>query len=263
MRLTIKDIRGKKKSREKITVLTCYDYLFARLLDDAGLDILLVGDSLGMVFLGYESTVPVTMRDMLHHTRAVCRGVKKSLVTADMPFGSYDNPAQAVRNAKRFLKEAGADAVKLEGGARIKKQIEALVSAGIPVMGHLGLTPQSASQLGGYRVQGRESREAAAILKDAVLLDRLGVFSMVLECVPSALAAKITKAVKCPTIGIGAGAKTDGQVLVTHDMLGFEGKVSPKFVRHYARLGQEVRKAAERYRDDVKQGKFPSAGESY
>lgn len=263
MRLTIKDIRGKKKSREKITALTCYDYLFARLLDDAGLDILLVGDSLGMVFLGYESTVPVTMRDMLHHTRAVCRGVKKALVTADMPFGSYDSPAQAVRNAKRFLKEAGADAVKVEGGTRIKKQIEALIAAGIPVMGHLGLTPQSASQLGGYRVQGRETREAAAILKDAVLLDKLGVFSMVLECVPSALAAKITKAVKCPTIGIGAGAKTDGQVLVTHDMLGFEGKVSPKFVRHYAQLGREVRKAAEHYRDDVEKGKFPSVGESY
>lgn len=263
MRLTIKDILNRKKSREKITVLTAYDYLTARILDEAGLDMLLVGDSLGMVVLGYESTVPVTMRDMMHHVRAVSRGVKKALVVADMPFGSYDTPPQAVRNARRFMKEAGANAVKVEGGARIRRQVESLLAAGIPVMGHLGLTPQSASQLGGYRVQGREAREARAILEDARLLDRLGVFSIVIECVPAVLGAKITKAVKCPTIGIGAGAKTDGQVLVTQDMLGFEGKVSPKFVRRYASLGQEVRKAARRYADDVKQGKFPSAGESY
>ncbi len=263
MRLTVKDIFNRKKSREKITVLTCYDYLFARILDDAGLDVLLVGDSLGMVLLGHESTVPVTLRDMLHHTRAVSRGAKRSLVTADMPFGSYDTPARALRSARRLLKEAGADAVKVEGGARIRKQVEALVSAGVPVMGHLGLTPQSASQLGGYRVQGREPKEAQEILKDAVLLDKLGVFALVLECVPAKLAAKITRAVKCPTIGIGAGPGTDGQVLVLHDMLGFQGAVAPKFVRCYASLGRETARAVRQYQNDVKKGKFPSPEESY
>ncbi|MBU3759511.1 MAG: 3-methyl-2-oxobutanoate hydroxymethyltransferase [Candidatus Omnitrophica bacterium] len=263
MRVTIKDILARKGSREKITALTCYDYLTARILDEAGLDILLVGDSLGMVMLGYESTVPVTMRDMLHHVKAVCRGAKKSLVTADMPLGSYDNPAQAVRNARRFMKEGGADAVKLEGGARIRKQIESLTAAGVPVMGHLGLTPQSASQLGGYRVQGQGRREAEAIVRDAVLLDRLGVFALVLECVPAQLGAKVTRSVRCPTIGIGAGPKTDGQVLVTQDMLGYETKVSPKFVRRYASLGAAVRKAAKRFSEDVRRGAFPAAQESY
>lgn len=263
MRLTAKAIYDKKAKREKITVLTAYDFPFARILDEAGLDILLVGDSLGMVLLGYESTVPVTMRDMLHHVKAVSRAVKRALVIADMPFGSYDTPERAVRNARRFLKEAGADGVKLEGGKKIQAQLEALVDAGIPVMGHLGMTPQTAGLLGGYRVQGKEKKQAAEIEKDAKLLDRLGVFSLVLECVPSALAAKMTRKIKCPLIGIGAGPAVDGQVLVLHDMLGFHSKVHPRFVRAYASLEREITAAVEKYRRDVIAGKFPSKEESY
>ena len=263
MRLTAKAIYDKKKKHEKITVLTAYDFPTARILDEAGIDIVLVGDSLGMVLLGYESTVPVTMRDMLHHVRAVSRAVKKSFVIADMPFGSYDTPDRAVRNAKRFLKEAGADGVKLEGGKKIQEQIKALVDAGIPVMGHLGMTPQTASLLGGYRVQGKEKKQAAEIEKDAGFLDRLGVFSLVLECVPAALAAKITRNIKCPVIGIGAGPAADGQVLVLHDMLGFHSKMHPRFVRRYASLENQIRGAVEKYRRDVLAGKFPSKEESY
>ena len=263
MRLTVKAIYDKKKKGEKIAALTAYDFPFAHILDEAGMDIILVGDSLGMVLLGYDSTVPVTMREMLHHTKAVSRAVKKALVVGDMPFGSYDTPEKAVRNAKRFLKEANADAVKLEGGQKIQKQIEALAGASIPVMGHLGMTPQSASELGGYRVQGKDKAQAEQILKDAVLLDRLGVFSIVLECVPAVLAGEITREVKCPTIGIGAGPKTDGQVLVLHDMLGFEGRVHPKFVRKYADLAGQIKKAAAGYREDVLKGKFPSQEESF
>lgn len=262
VRLTVKQIR-EKKGVEKIAVLTAYDHLFGGLVDHAGLDIVLVGDSLGMVLLGYESTVPVTMRDMLHHTKAASRGVKRAMVVADMPFGSYDTPERALRNAKRFMKEAGADAVKLEGGSAVRKQVEALVQAGIPVMGHLGLTPQSASQLGGYRVQGKTVAQAEEIFKDAVLLDKLGVFSVVLECIPQKLAARITKTICCPTIGIGAGAATDGQVLVITDMLGLRSQVQPKFARVYADLGKAAAKALAQYRNDVVKGKFPTADESY
>ncbi len=263
MRLTVKAIHEKKKKGEKVVVLTAYDFPFARILDEAGIDIILVGDSLGMVLLGYESTLPVTMREMLHHTKAVSRAVTKAVVVADMPFGSYETPEKAIRNATRFLKEAHADAVKLEGGERIQKQIEALRAAAIPVMGHLGMTPQSAGLLGGYHVQGKDKPDADKILKDAVLLDRLGVFSIVLECVPAQLAEQITRQVQCPTVGIGAGPKTDGQVLVLHDMLGFEGKVHPRFVRKYASLGDEVKRAVSAYRDDVLKGKFPSKEESF
>lgn len=262
MKQTVRGIRQKKK-KEKITVLTGYDFLFAGILDRAGLDIILVGDSLGMVVLGHESTLPVTMRDMVHHTRAVSRAAKHSLVVSDMPFGSYDAPEKAVRNAARLMKQAGADAVKVEGGTRIRKQVSALIAADIPVMGHVGLTPQSASQLGGYRVQGRVRKEAEAIYKDALLLDRLGVFSMVLECVPAALAGKISRAVSCPTIGIGAGPKTDGQVLVISDLLGFESTVKPRFVRSYARLDQTVTKAVKQFQEDVCRGNYPSKEESY
>lgn len=262
MKVTIKEIRERKK-KVPITVLTAYDYLTARILDEEGIDIVLVGDSLGMVALGYSSTVPVTMRDMLHHTTAVTRAVKRALVVADMPFGSYDTPERAVRNARRFLQQAGADAVKVEGGSRIKRQIDALTTAGIPVMGHLGLTPQTASELGGFRVQGKTKDKAQEILKDAVLIDRLGVFSMVLECVPSALGAKVTKSVTCPTIGIGAGKAVDGQVLVIPDMLGLETRFKPRFVRRYASLDQAIRKAVRGYAGDVKEGKFPSREESY
>ena len=264
MRLTVKAIYDKKKKREKITVLTAYDHLLAGIVDRSGIDVVLVGDSLGMVLLGYPSTVQVTMRDMMHHTRAVSKAVTRALVVADMPFGSYDTQEKALRNAKRFLQEAGADAVKLEGGRKIRKQAEALIRAGIPVMGHLGLTPQTASSLGGYKVQGKARREAQEILQDAVLLDKLGAFAIVLECVPAALGAKITRAVKCPTIGIGAGAKTDGQVLVITDMLGFRTSVKmPRFVRTYASLSETVERAVRGYALDVISGKFPSKKESY
>lgn len=263
MRLTVKDIFDKKRKREKITVLTAYDFPSAKALDEAGVDIILVGDSVGMTVLGLESTVPVTMRDMLHHTRAVSRAVKRALVVADMPCGSFDGPVRALRNARRFLKEAGADAVKMEGGKRVEKEVRALVRAGIPVMGHVGMTPQTAGLLGGYRVQGRDKKGAARILEDARCLDRLGIFSLVLECIPRALTARITRAVKCPTIGIGAGPAADGQVLVLYDMLGFKGIVRPRFVRVYAAIEDEIKKAASRYCSDVIQGKFPAERESY
>lgn len=263
MKLTIKDVRDRKKIGEKITALTAYDYPFAKILDESGADIILVGDSLGMVVLGYESTVPVTMREMLHHARAVAKAVKHALLVGDMPFGSYDTPERALRNAARFLQHAGCDAVKLEGGFRVQKQIEALVRAGIPVMGHLGMTPQTASAQGGYKVQGRDPERAREIQEEAKLLDGLGVFSMVLECVPKILAAQITRDVACPTIGIGAGAGTDGQILVLHDMLGFSGTVRPRFVRHYADLDSQVRQAVKAFRKDVQTGKYPSLKESF
>lgn len=263
MRKPIKKIYEMKAAKEKIAVLTAYDFPMARTLDEAGVDVILVGDSLGMVVLGYSSTVPVTMRDMLHHTRAVSRAVKRSLVVADMPFGSYDTAERALRNALRLIKEGGADAVKLEGGQLIKQQVMALVKAGIPVMGHVGLTPQTASSLGGYQVQGRGAKQAEKILKEARLLDACGVFSIVLECVPAALTKKITRSVQCPTIGIGAGVHADGQVLVLNDMLGLESLVRPKFVRRYADIGALASKAASAYIRDVKTSKFPSAQESF
>ncbi len=262
MKINPKIIYSKKSKREKITVLTAYDFPFARILDQSGMDIILVGDSLGMVVLGHETTLPVTMQDMIHHTKAAARGVKNALLTADMPYKSYMNPAMAVKNAKLLMK-AGAGAVKLEGGKKVQKQIESLVKAKIPVMGHLGMTPQSVKEFGGYRVQGREPKQAETILRDALLLEKLGVFAMVLECVPSALAEKITKAVRCPTIGIGAGSSTDGQVLVLHDLLGFESSVKPRFVRRYANLDEEVRRAVSQYRSDILSGNFPLKEESY
>lgn len=262
MSVTVKTIL-QKKSNEKITVLTAYDFPTAKILDESGIDIILVGDSLGMVVLGYDSTVPVTMRDMLHHTKAVRRAVQKSLVVMDMPFGSYDTTERALRNAKRAIKEAGAGAVKLEGAFQIKEQLEALISNGIPVMGHIGMTPQTASSLGGYKVQGKDEESAKKILEEAKLLEKLGVFSIVLECVPAKLAEEITHQIKCPTIGIGAGSKTDGQVLVLHDMLGFEGKVSPKFVRKYTSIEGEIKKAVASYQSDVRAAKFPTEKESF
>jgi len=262
MRRTVKSII-EKKGKEKIVVLTAYDFAFARIVDEAGVDIVLVGDSLGMVMLGHDSTLPVTMRDMAHHTKAASRAVKNAMLVADMPFVSYDTPERALRNARRLMQQAGADAIKLEGVRGLEKQIRDLVTTGIPVMGHLGMTPQTASQLGGYKVRGKIQKEADEILKDAKELDKLGVFAIVLECVPADLASRITKAVQCPTIGIGAGPKTDGQVLVIHDMLGFSGKVHPKFVRRYAHVEKVIAKAVARYRYDVMYGKFPSKKESY
>ena len=263
-RITVKDILNRKqKDRRKITVLTAYDFPFAKLVDEAGMDIVLVGDSVGMVCLGYETTLPVTMREMLHHVKAVRRAVKCALLVADMPFGSYQGIESAIRNAKRFLKEAGAEAVKLEGGKRILAQVKALIRAGIPVMGHLGMTPQSVNQLGGYKVQGKTKQEADQIFEDAKELEQAGVFSIVLECVPVSLAKRITKALKIPTIGIGAGPDTDGQVLVLHDLLGFESTIRPRFVRRYAELNQEIHKALVHYRNDVLAKKFPTLRESF
>jgi 3-methyl-2-oxobutanoate hydroxymethyltransferase len=262
MKQTPQSINDKKKQGVKITALTAYDYPFARILDEAGIDIVLVGDSLGMVVLGYESTLPVRVEDMLYHTRAVARAVRKALVVSDMPFGSYDSSRQCLKYAEHLVR-AGAKAVKLEGGKKIEKQVSALLKKGIAVMGHVGMTPQSVNEFGGYKVQGKEKARAQEILADAILLDKLGVFSIVLECIPQALAREITAAVTCPTIGIGAGPACDGQILVLHDMLGFESSVHPRFVRRYAELEKEIKRAAKAYCDDVIAGNFPNQGESY
>ena len=263
MKHTVQSIL-QKKGKGKITALTAYDFPFARMLDEAGVDLILVGDSLGMVLLGYDSTLPVTIRDMIHHTQAVSRAVKQALVVADMPFGSYQASfEQAYRNARRLIQEAGADAVKLEGGGAMVKTVKGLVRAGIPVMGHLGMTPQTATFLGGYKVQGRELKQSKKILEDAEKLEEAGIFSLVLECVPYRLAEKVTKERACPTIGIGAGPKTDGQILVLHDLLGFEGRVHPRFARRYAEFEKEARQAFSRYVADVHSGRFPSLKESF
>lgn len=261
---TAKDIREMKGSGKRITCLTAYDFPTAELLDEAGIDIVLVGDSLGTVLLGYESTCAVTMREMLHHTKAVSRAVKHSLVVADMPFGSYESSAdKALRSARRFIQEAGAAAVKLEGGTRMAGIVAELVRSGISVMGHIGLTPQSAPSLGGYKVQGKTSEEAEKIAADARTLDEAGVFALVLECIPSALAERITSEVRVPTIGIGAGPTCDGQVLVINDMLGLYDGPRPKFVRRYADLRPVIRQAIRRFQDDVLEGRYPTLDESY
>ena len=263
MRLTVKSIR-EKKGKEKIAALTAYDFPFARILDQVGTDIILVGDSLGMVLLGYDSTLSVTLREMIHHTKAVSRAVKRALVVGDMPFGSYRGSRdRAFRSARRFIQEGRADAVKLEGGGPVVTTVKSLVRAGIPVMGHLGMTPQTATLLGGYKVQGREPKEARRILDDALCLEEAGIFSLVLECVPYRLAERITKKISCPTIGIGAGPKTDGQILVLHDLLGFEGPVRPRFVRRYAEFEREAQQAFLHYLRDVRSGSFPALKESF
>jgi 3-methyl-2-oxobutanoate hydroxymethyltransferase len=263
MKLTVKDIVAKKKKGEKIVSLTAYDYSLAALLDASGVDLILIGDSLGMVCLGYESTLPVTMREMLHHTKAVSRAVRRALLVGDMPFGAVQAPEKALRNATRFLKEGGADAVKVEGGGEVAGMVRELRRAGIPVMGHLGLTPQRASELGGYKVQGQTEVEARKILEDARALEEAGVFSIVLECVPSELAKRITDAVACPTIGIGAGPHCDGQILVLYDLLGIQEKIRPRFVRTYAPVGEMIREAVGQYRIDVLRGDYPSIKESF
>ncbi len=261
---TILDLQTKHQKGEPITMITAYDFPSARLADEAGLDIILVGDSLGMVVLGYESTVPVTMDEMLHHCRAVARGAKRAFLVGDMPFGSYEvSPEEAVRNAVRFLKEGHMDAVKLEGGQEMADQVAAIVRAGIPVMGHVGLTPQSISALGGYRVQGRTAAQARKLLDDALALQEAGCFSIVLEAIPDRVAREITRALDIPTIGIGAGPHTSGQVLVFHDMLGlFEGFV-PRFCKQYARVGEIIRQALEAYREEVEQRRYPAPEHTY
>jgi 3-methyl-2-oxobutanoate hydroxymethyltransferase len=253
------------KSRgKKITMLTAYDYGMARLQDEVGLDAILVGDSLGMVMLGYETTVPVTMEEMLHHTKAVVRGVDHALVIADMPFMSFQvSVEKALEQAGRLLKEGGVSAVKLEGGREILPQVQALTQAGIPVLGHLGLTPQSVHQLGGYKVQGKNTFQAEKLEEDAHLLQDAGAFGIVLECVPSALAEKVSRSLSIPTIGIGAGDGCDGQVLVAHDLLGLSGDLTPKFVKRYANLAEQMKEAFGSYIKEVQGGTFPGEKESF
>jgi 3-methyl-2-oxobutanoate hydroxymethyltransferase len=264
MRLTVKDVIDKKKRGEKIVSLTAYDFSMAEILDEAGVDILLVGDSVGMVCLGYDSTLPVTMREMLHHTKAVRRAVKRGLVVADMPFASFQqSPEKALRNAARFMKEGGADAVKLEGGREVLEVVRVMRKAGVPVMGHLGLTPQRVGEFGGYKVQGQAPEEARRIEEEARLLEEAGVFALVLECVPWELARSVTEALSVPTIGIGAGPYCDGQVLVLYDLLGLQSRVRPRFVRVYAPLGDEMRKAVRTFCEDVSAGRYPTLEESF
>ena len=271
-KVTVPDIQRRKsppatqsgETPQKITCLTAYDYPTARLLDAAGVDILLVGDSLGMVVLGYENTLPVTMEEMLHHTRAVRRGVQRALVVADMPYGSYHAAiAGSLHNAMRFLKEAGAEAVKVEGGERRLELISRLVEAEIPVMAHVGLTPQSVHALGGFKVQGKTLEAAEQLLRDAHAVEAAGAFSIVLESVPRELAARITQELRIPTIGIGAGPECDGQVVVLHDLLGLTFGSVPKFARQYANLGEVIARAASEFCGDVRNGRFPSDAESY
>lgn len=260
---TVKDILA-RKGQGKITTLTAYDASTARMLDESGIDILLVGDSLGNVLLGYDSTVPVTMAEMLHHCRAVRRGTTRALLVGDMPFGSYQAGLnEAVENSIRFLKEGGCDAVKIEGGEEMAEVVRALTRAGVPVMGHLGLTPQTAGQLGGFKVQGRDLESARKLLMDARSLAAAGVFAIVLECVPGTLAGIVTRAVAVPTIGIGAGPECDGQVLVINDLLGLYERLTPSFVKKYADLAPQIREAVTAYRDEVRAGAYPAAEHTF
>ncbi|HDQ03124.1 MAG TPA: 3-methyl-2-oxobutanoate hydroxymethyltransferase [Deltaproteobacteria bacterium] len=263
-RRTILDIKKMKDTGEKITMLTAYDYSMSLLLDECDIDILLVGDSLGNVVLGYDTTLPVTMEDMLHHTKAVARGAQRALIVADMPFMSYQvSPQAALANAGRFLQEANAQAVKLEGGKEQSDAVYKITSSGIPVMAHLGLTPQSIHQIGGYKVQGKKEDAAEKMMDDARILEEAGAFSLVLECVPGKLAQDITQSISIPTIGIGAGIHCNGQVLVVNDMLGTYERMTPKFVKKYANLNQEIRKAVKNYISEVKNETFPDAEHSF
>lgn len=258
-KVTTLTFRQKKERGEPITMLTAYDYPTAMAIDKAGIDSILVGDSLAMVVLGYENTLPVTMEEMLHHARAVARGAKTALLIGDMPFMSYQvSVEEAVRNAGRFLQQGGMDAVKLEGGRDRADAVRAIVGAGIPVMGHIGLTPQSVHQLGGFRAQGKNASAAKRLLEDARILEEAGAFSLVLESVPARLAEYISKHISIPTIGIGAGVGCDGQVLVTHDLLGLFDRFTPKFVKKYANLHDAMNKAFTEYIDDVETKRFPA-----
>ena len=259
-----KSLAADSTNNRKITCLTAYDYPTARLMDEAGVDVVLVGDSVAMVVLGYESTLPLTMEESLHHTKAVRRGVQRALVVADMPFGTYQGDVnEALQNAVRFVKEAGAEAVKVEGGERRLEVIGRLTEAEIPVMGHVGLTPQSVNAMGGYRVQGKTAGGAEQLLRDARAVEAAGAFAIVLEGIPRELAAEITKSVRIPTIGIGAGPDCDGQILVLHDLLGLTFQEPPKFARRYANVGEAISQAVREYCADVQAGSFPSDAESY
>jgi 3-methyl-2-oxobutanoate hydroxymethyltransferase len=262
-KITAISLLEKKKHHELITCLTAYDYPSARLIDEAGIDMVLVGDSLGMVMLGYENTLPVSVPEMLHHVRAVRRGVKHALLIADMPYASYHvGVRDTLRNAVRFIKD-GAEAVKIEGGEKRARIVERLVDAEIPVVGHIGLTPQSLHAMGGYKVQGKSLKAVEQLMRDAVALERAGAFCIVLEGIPREVAAMITRELEVPTIGIGAGPECDGQVLVFHDLLGLTFAPAAKFVRRYADLGSAITNAVLAYKDDVKSGGFPSEAESY
>ena len=258
-KITVKSFQEAKDNNRKISMLTAYDYSMAKMVDAAGVDSILIGDSLGMVFQGRESTLPVTVDEMIYHTKAVVRGVKRALVITDMPFLSYHiSKEEAVRNAGQLVKEGGAEAVKIEGGANVVETIKAIVDAQIPVMGHIGLTPQSVNAFGGFKVQGKDEESAKKILEDAKLLEKAGVFAITLECVPDKLAQLITESINIPTIGIGAGNSCDGQVLVINDMLGMFNDFVPKFVKHYAKLNVDITAAIQNYISEVKSGNFPS-----
>jgi 3-methyl-2-oxobutanoate hydroxymethyltransferase len=261
---TIQDFLKKKSDGRKITMLTAYDYPFAQIVDEAGIDAILVGDSLGMVVQGLDNTLPVTMDEMIYHTRMVSRAVKNALVIGDMPFMSYQTgKEEAVRNAGRFLKEAGASAIKLEGGAEVAEQIRAMTRAEIPVMAHVGLTPQSIHRMGGYKVQGKTGEAAKRLLEEAHIAEDAGAFALLLEAIPLELAEKITKELSIPTIGIGAGPHCDGQVLVLHDVIGMFERFVPKFVKRYANLKDDALKAIKTYRSEVERGEFPSEEQSF
>jgi len=270
-KITVPDILSRKSrfstagdTQRKVTCLTAYDYPTARLLDEAGVDLLLVGDSLGMAVLGYDSTLPVTLEDVLHHTRAVRRGTRRALLVADMPYGSFHvSIEESIRNAVRLVKEGGAEAVKVEGGERRIELIAKLVEAEIPVMGHVGLTPQSFHAIGGFHVQGKTAEAARQVERDARAVEAAGAFSVVIESTPREVAARITETLRIPTIGIGAGPDCDGQVLVFHDLVGLTAGHTPKFVRQYANLAGEISKAVSEYCEDVRAGRFPSDAESY
>ncbi|TCK88002.1 ketopantoate hydroxymethyltransferase [Natranaerovirga hydrolytica] len=257
-RITTHSFKKMKEDKEKITILTAYDYPTANILDDEGIDALLVGDSLGMVVLGYEDTTQVTIEDMIHHIKAVSRGAKRSMVIGDMPFVSYHiSKEQSVINAGRLIQEGQAKAVKLEGGKEIVEDVKAIAKAGIPVMGHIGLTPQSVHQLGGYFIQGKTKEQSDQLLEDAKALEEAGAFAIVLECVTEEVAEMITNHLKIPTIGIGAGRKCDGQVLVTHDMIGFYHSKSPRFAKRYVDLHEQIRNGVHGYIKEVKENRFP------
>ena len=263
-KITITDLYKKKSEGKKITMLTAYDYPMARLVDEAGIDAILVGDSLGMVVLGYDSTVPVTMNEMIHHAKAARRGTKYAFLIGDMPFMSYQiSKEEAIRNAGRFMKEAGCDAVKLEGGDEVLEVTKAIIDAGIPVLGHLGLTPQTISKLGGYRIQGKDAGAATKILDQALRLEKAGCFGVVLECVPDEVGKLITEKLKIPTISCGGGPYCDGQVLVTNDMVGLFDRFVPKFVKQYIKLSVSIVEAFKKYKEEVEKGKFPDAEHSF
>jgi len=267
-KVTVPDVARLKAAGERITMVTCYDCAFARLLDQAGVDLLLVGDSLGMVVQGLETTLPVTLDEMIYHTRMVARGARRPLVVGDLPFGAYQtSPERALESAVRLVKEGGAQAVKLEGGLPMARTIEAIAAIDVPVMGHVGLTPQSVHRMGGHRVQGRRHGRAAGererVIDDARAVQEAGAFAVVLECIPLDLAATITAELRIPTIGIGAGVHCDGQVLVLHDLLGLSADWTPRFAKRYAELGQEVVRAAETYVREVKAGAFPTEAQAF